>query len=200
MSAVRRCTWPMSTRGSIGRCSLMTPFSPTASTWVASTRAPLQQPGLGQLLQGAPAALAPRARLRAAGGRRGRPLDPAGAARRSQPLAARADARARRRTLARRVWGDPVVLRRGDAVRAGGQLRARAGAAVDVLRAVRPRAGDRALDAMETRLDGREWLVGDRMTLADIALYAYTHVAGEGGFELDRYPAIRAWLDRVAAQ
>jgi glutathione S-transferase len=38
------------------------------------------------------------------------------------------------------------------------------------------------------------------MTLADIALYAYTHVAGEGGFELGGYPAIRAWLGRVAAE
>ena len=64
----------------------------------------------------------------------------------------------------------------------------------------RREAGYRALDAMESRLDGRDWLVGDRMTLADIALYAYTHVAHEGGFELHRYPAIRAWLDRVAAQ
>jgi glutathione S-transferase len=61
-------------------------------------------------------------------------------------------------------------------------------------------AGYRALDAMERRLDGRAWLVGDRMTLADIALYAYTHVAHEGGFELDRYPAIGAWLQRVASE
>ena len=38
------------------------------------------------------------------------------------------------------------------------------------------------------------------MTLADIALYAYTHVAGEGGFELERYPAIRRWLDRISSQ
>jgi glutathione S-transferase len=38
------------------------------------------------------------------------------------------------------------------------------------------------------------------MTVADIALYAYTHVAEEGGFSLEEYPAIRAWLDRVAAQ
>jgi glutathione S-transferase len=60
--------------------------------------------------------------------------------------------------------------------------------------------GYRALDAMERHLDGNEFLVGGRYSLADIALYAYTHVAGEGGFELDRYPAIRAWLARVAAQ
>jgi glutathione S-transferase len=59
-------------------------------------------------------------------------------------------------------------------------------------------AGHRALDALERHLDGRSWLVGDGMTLADIALYAYTHVAREGGFELDRYPAIGAWLERVA--
>ena len=61
-------------------------------------------------------------------------------------------------------------------------------------------AGYRALDAMERHLDGRTWLVGDGMTLADIALYAYTHVAGEGSFELDRYPAIGAWLERVASE
>jgi glutathione S-transferase len=61
-------------------------------------------------------------------------------------------------------------------------------------------AGYRALDAMERHLDGRSWLVGGGMTLADLALYAYTHVAGEGGFELDRYPAIVAWLERVASE
>jgi glutathione S-transferase len=59
--------------------------------------------------------------------------------------------------------------------------------------------GYRALDAMERHLDGREWLVGDAPTLADISLYAYTHVAGEAGLDLERYPAIRAWLGRVAA-
>ena len=61
-------------------------------------------------------------------------------------------------------------------------------------------AGYHALDALERHLDGRTWLVGDGMTLADIALYAYTHVAGEGGFELERYPAIGAWLERVASE
>ena len=64
----------------------------------------------------------------------------------------------------------------------------------------RAAAGYRALDAMEAALTGREWLVGDRMTLADIALYAYTHVADEGGFELERYGAIGEWLTRVASQ
>ena len=61
-------------------------------------------------------------------------------------------------------------------------------------------AGYRALDAMEAHLTGREWLVGDRMSLADVALYAYTHVAEEGEFDLSRYEAIPRWLDRVAAQ
>jgi glutathione S-transferase len=61
-------------------------------------------------------------------------------------------------------------------------------------------AGYRALDAMERHLDGRQFFVGDRLSLADIALYAYTHVANEGGFELDAYPAIGAWLDRVTAE
>src|SRR6266487_906347 len=63
----------------------------------------------------------------------------------------------------------------------------------------RTAAGHRALAAMEGHLGGREFLVGDRVTLADIALYAYTHVAPEGGFDLGGYPAICAWLDRVAA-
>jgi glutathione S-transferase len=63
----------------------------------------------------------------------------------------------------------------------------------------RTAAGDRALAAMERHLEGREFLVGERLSLADIALYAYTHVADEGGFDLGGYPAIRSWLERVAA-
>jgi glutathione S-transferase len=60
--------------------------------------------------------------------------------------------------------------------------------------------GYAALDAMESRLDGRAFLVGERYSIADISLYAYTHVADEGGYELEPYPAIRDWLARVAAQ
>jgi glutathione S-transferase len=60
--------------------------------------------------------------------------------------------------------------------------------------------GERVLAAMEAHLDGREWLADGAMTLADISLYAYTHVAEEGGFDLGRYPAIRRWLDLVASQ
>jgi glutathione S-transferase len=62
----------------------------------------------------------------------------------------------------------------------------------------RTAAGYRALAAMERHLDGREFLVANGLSLADIALYAYTHVAHEGGFDLGAYPAVRAWLDRVA--
>jgi glutathione S-transferase len=64
----------------------------------------------------------------------------------------------------------------------------------------RMKGGYAALDAMERHLDGRSFLVGERYSLADISLYAYTHVAHEGNFDLEPYPAIRAWLDRVAAQ
>jgi glutathione S-transferase len=64
----------------------------------------------------------------------------------------------------------------------------------------RTAAGYRALDAMERHLGESTYLVGDELTLADIALYAYTHVAHEGGFDLQGYPAIRTWLDRVAAE
>ena len=60
--------------------------------------------------------------------------------------------------------------------------------------------GYAALDVMERHLAESEYFVGERFTIADIALYAYTHLAPEGGFDLDRYEAIRAWLDRVAAQ
>ena len=66
--------------------------------------------------------------------------------------------------------------------------------------ASRRESGYTALDAMERHLDGRAFLVGERYTIADISLYAYTHVAHEGGFDLEPYPAIRAWLGRVAAQ
>lgn len=67
-------------------------------------------------------------------------------------------------------------------------------------REAKMRGGTAALRTMEGHLAGREFLVGERYTIADIALYAYTHVAPEGGFELEPYPAIRAWLERVAAQ
>jgi glutathione S-transferase len=60
--------------------------------------------------------------------------------------------------------------------------------------------GERALETMNDRLEGRNWLVGDSYTLADLALYAYTHVADEGGFSLEPYPAIGGWLERVAAE
>ena len=59
-------------------------------------------------------------------------------------------------------------------------------------------AGEAALRLMDEHLGSRGYFVGERLSLADIALYAYTHVAGEGGFELERYPAVTAWLERVA--
>jgi glutathione S-transferase len=61
-------------------------------------------------------------------------------------------------------------------------------------------AGYRALDALEGALGERTFLVGGRYTIADVALYGYTHVAHEGGFEMGGYPAIAAWQARVAAQ
>jgi glutathione S-transferase len=60
--------------------------------------------------------------------------------------------------------------------------------------------GEQALATLEKHLDGRDWVVGEAMTLADITLYAYTHVADEGGFSLDDKPAIRRWLELVAAE
>lgn len=58
--------------------------------------------------------------------------------------------------------------------------------------------GYRALRVMEQQLQRSVFLVGDQYTIADIALYAYTHVADEGGFSLEEFPALRAWLARVA--
>jgi glutathione S-transferase len=60
--------------------------------------------------------------------------------------------------------------------------------------------GYQALAVMEGHLARRDWFVGERYSIADIALYAYTHVAGEGGFELERFPAVRRWLARVAGE
>ena len=57
--------------------------------------------------------------------------------------------------------------------------------------------GRAALDRMEAALAGADWLVGDGPTLADLALVAYTRVAHEADFDLDRYPAIRRWIGRV---
>ena len=59
--------------------------------------------------------------------------------------------------------------------------------------------GYRALSVMEHHLSDREFFVGDRPTVADVALYVYPSVAHEGGFDLESYPAVRVWLDRVAA-
>ncbi len=56
-----------------------------------------------------------------------------------------------------------------------------------------------ALDIMEMQLSHTDWLVGDGPTLADIALYAYTHVAEEAELDMSDYPAIRAWIGRFAA-
>ncbi len=58
-------------------------------------------------------------------------------------------------------------------------------------------AGYAALDVMERHLTEKQFFVADNYSIADMALYAYTHVAHEGGFDLADYPAIRSWLDRV---
>ncbi len=60
--------------------------------------------------------------------------------------------------------------------------------------------GDAALGILDAQLATRAFLVGERFTIADIALFAYTHVAGEGGFDLARTPAVQRWIARVEAQ
>jgi len=59
--------------------------------------------------------------------------------------------------------------------------------------------GTAALERLELGLQGRRWLAGDRLSLADLALVAYTRMAGEGGFDLGLYPAVSAWVERVEA-
>ena len=56
------------------------------------------------------------------------------------------------------------------------------------------------MDALERHLRSNEFLVADRYSVADISLDAYTHVAEDGGFDLERYPRLREWLQRVRAQ
>jgi glutathione S-transferase len=70
----------------------------------------------------------------------------------------------------------------------------------DEQRAEKAHWGNRALAALDGHLHERQFLVGERYTIADMSLYAYTHVAHEGGFDLGAYPAITPWLERVAAQ
>lgn len=60
--------------------------------------------------------------------------------------------------------------------------------------------GYAALEVLEKHLKYRSFLVAERYTIADIALYAYTHVAPQGGFSLERFPAILSWCDRIANQ
>jgi glutathione S-transferase len=60
-------------------------------------------------------------------------------------------------------------------------------------------SGDAALRLMDDHLQARDWFVGDGVSLADIALFAYTHVCEQGGFALSDYPAVGVWLDRVRA-
>jgi glutathione S-transferase len=59
------------------------------------------------------------------------------------------------------------------------------------------KAGNEALKLMDDHLTEREWLVGDSISLADICLFAYTHVADEGGFDLNLYPGVIAWMERI---
>jgi len=60
--------------------------------------------------------------------------------------------------------------------------------------------GYAALAVMEQHLEKNDFFVGDRYSIADIGLFAYTHVAGEGGFDLTRFPAIESWIERVKHQ
>jgi glutathione S-transferase len=60
--------------------------------------------------------------------------------------------------------------------------------------------GYEALGVMDGELRSRPFMAGDSYTIADIALYAYTHVAADGDFDLERFPSVRAWLDRVVTQ
>ena len=136
----------------------------------------------------------------------------------------------RAQSPSRRIERHPLVRRRRHHAGAGGPHRARRGAAMDVLRAAQPGAEyrrglflagpdqrrPRPADPRARGLDGKRLsrarrdgdaprqsppiFAANRFTIADIALYAYTHVANQCDFDLARYPAIRAWLARVEAE
>ena len=82
----------------------------------------------------------------------------------------------------------------------GGYYPERTGKATPEQRAGWRDKGNRALTVMERRLAGHDWLAAGAYSVADISLYAYTHMAHEGGFDLGDYPGITAWLARVAAE
>jgi glutathione S-transferase len=65
--------------------------------------------------------------------------------------------------------------------------------------AAREKQGYAALGIMERTLSGQDWLLGAQPSIADVSLYAYTHVADQGGFDLAGFPAVRAWIDRFPA-
>jgi glutathione S-transferase len=65
--------------------------------------------------------------------------------------------------------------------------------------AARLELGRGALEMLDAHLDHRAFLLGDACTIADLANFAYTHVAGDAGYEFARYPAVSGWLDRIAA-
>jgi glutathione S-transferase len=71
---------------------------------------------------------------------------------------------------------------------------------MDLSMPAKRKLGEAALAVMDQHLAARRFFVADRYTIADVALYAYTHVAPEGGFDLAPYPHVRAWIERVAAQ
>jgi glutathione S-transferase len=75
-----------------------------------------------------------------------------------------------------------------------GRLAKNAGAMVESRR----QSAARALGALERLLIGQQFLVGDELTIADLAVYAYTHLAADAGFDLTQYPAVAQWLQRVA--
>ena len=66
--------------------------------------------------------------------------------------------------------------------------------------AIKRKLGNEALQLMNSHLGGREWFVGDAMSLADICLFAYTHVADEADFDLALYPNVIEWMERIMTQ
>lgn len=82
----------------------------------------------------------------------------------------------------------------------GGYYPERAGKATPEQIAGWQEKGGRALSVMEQRLATHDWLAGSAYSVADISLYAYTHMAHEGGFDLGRYPGVSGWIARVQQQ